>query len=331
MADISIIICTYNPDIRVFERCLDAVSRLKKERYDVEYLLVDNNSSPSLKDHHLVQEFLKQNRQARLIVEEKPGLTHARICGFNSCTAPVIVFFDDDNEPDEQYLIEAVEFLKRHPKAGVFSAGSITVEFVDGEENRISKYKDIYQHIELKEDMLGSDTDKYPYYYPYGTGMVVRREIMRGYADLLQNRKIETLGRKGKILTGGEDVQIVLLGILQGYMVGRTPDLKLIHLINKQKANFGYLKRLAYGGGLSSLPARIEIFPEEKERIRNLTGLSLKLLVSLCKAAVIHLFKPGRLILAVAWQAGYYTGIDTIKEKSPSWILRLAKLLTGLK
>lgn len=331
MADISIIICTYNPDMRLLERCLHSVSGLETGLLNVEYLLIDNNSNPAIAGSNAVRQFLNQNNKAKLVVEKNAGLTHARICGFNNSTAPVIIFFDDDNEPYGDYLAGTMDFLKRHPEAGIFSPGKIAVEFTDGAQKWIKRFADVYQEIDLQQEMLGAETGGYPHYYPYGTGMVVRREIMEAYANLVEGKAIATMGRQGKLLTGGEDVQIVLLGINMGYHAGRTPLLKLKHLINGDKANFGYLKRLAYGGGLSSLPAQVEIFPGKKDKVIEMKGVTLKLIIALSKAILLHIAKPRRLILAIAWQTGYFTSIYTVKEKSPSGFLVLIKLITGLR
>jgi glycosyltransferase involved in cell wall biosynthesis len=330
MADISIIICTYNPDERLLQRCLQAVSGLKRDKLQVECLLIDNNSNPPAGDTKIVQDFLQRSSWARLLVEPTAGLTLARILGYKNSTAPVIVFFDDDNEPEENYLLGTMDFVRRHPKAGIFGPGHITVDFIDGAKKSVSNFKKLYQEIHVAAEQYDTTTDAYPSCYPYGTGMVVRKEVMEAYTNRVMEGNLATLGRKGTALTGGEDVQIVWIGLRMGFAAGRTPLLSLKHLINGKKSNFLYLKRLAYGGGLSTLPARYEIFPEEKDHTSNTRTETRKSIWKICKIIAVNFYKPRAILLGIAWQAGYLQSIYDVNNKELTgivrWIKRVLKL-----
>lgn len=330
MADISIVICTYNPDLVILKRCLDAVSALDGEGLSTECILVDNNSNPAISGYGLVKEFLHSFPGSRLIVETKPGLTHARVAGIAHCTAPVVVFFDDDNEPEPGYLKGALRFMEQHPEAGVIGPGIIQVDFTDGASSLIKRFRDVYQEINMTGFQLGADSSQYPSYYPYGTGMVVRKHIMDDYAGRVKAGRLATMGRKGKVLMGGEDVQIVWLALQNGYAVGRTSDLALVHLINKGKSNFSYLKRLAYGGGLSYLPARFEVFPSERETVGGTYSTILTYILKAVKISLVNFLKPRRFLLGIAWQLGYVSSVYMLKNKKLPAIFRLQKRIVGV-
>ncbi len=330
MPDISIIIVAYNPDFRVFERCLEAISRLKKNTLEVECLLIDNNSNPPLSENKMVRRFLEKCPGARIIIEKRQGSGYARICGFENSQAPLIVTFDDDNEPDENYLLGVMDFAKRNPATGVFGPGIVKVEYVDGAKKYFDKYKYVFQELHLTEEKSGTTTGVYHEYYPAGTGMVARRKVVENYCEAVRNGEISAVGRIGNILTSCEDSQLVWLSLKKGFAAGRTPLLKLNHLINGKKANFEYWKKLTFGGGFSFLPARFEIFPEERKTVKN-TGLEIrKSILRIGKVVIYNFYKPRFIIISIASQLGILISIYQINDKEPPKMLVWLKNLLGL-
>ena len=316
--------------MKVFSRCLKAVAAADHGSLEVEYLLIDNNSQPDLSTYKEVQEFLAGCPNSRVIVEKRQGSGYALLCGFANSQAPVIVTFGDDNEPDENYLTAAMDFAKRNPATGVFGPGIVKVEYVDGAKKYFDKYKWVFQELHLAEEKSGTTTDVYHEYYPAGTGMVARRKVVENYCEAVTNGEISAVGRIGKTLTSCEDSQLVWLSLKKGFAAGRTPLLKLNHLINGKKANFRYWKRLSYGGGLSFLPARYEIFPEEKKTVKN-TGLEVrKSILRIGKVVVFNFYKPRFIIISIASQLGILLSIYQINDKKPPKILVWLKNLLGL-
>jgi len=326
MTDISIIILAYNPDFHVFERCLVAIQRLKKENITVEYLLIDNNSIPALKENEIVRSFLSKNSEARVIIEKRQGCGYARICGFQHSKAPIIVSFDDDNEPEENYLLSIVDYIKRNPQVGVFGPGRVEVKYIDGAKKYFNKYKQVFQELDLVKEQSGTSTSRYHEYYPYGTGMVIRKTIADKYSDEVENGRLTSIGRKEGSMASCDDLQIVWFCLKEmGYAAGRTPLLKVNHLINAKKANFKYWKRLTYGGAFSWLPARFEVFPEEKLTVKN-TGLEIrKSILRICKVFVYNFYKPRFLIISVIGQVGILHSIYQINNKKPPKVLTMLK------
>jgi hypothetical protein len=52
-----------------------------------------------------------------------------------------------------------------------------------------------------------------------------------------------------------------------GRAAGVSPELKMTHIVSRERATHRYIARLLYGTGSSYLPALIESFPEEKLRL----------------------------------------------------------------
>ena len=54
-----------------------------------------------------------KNLNARIVREEKLGLTHARVRGFQEAKGEIVVMVDDDNVLKPDYLERAVEILEK--------------------------------------------------------------------------------------------------------------------------------------------------------------------------------------------------------------------------
>ncbi|MEO7961663.1 MAG: glycosyltransferase, partial [Ginsengibacter sp.] len=209
--DISIVICTHNPEERVFRRCLDAVNRLNLLNMKTEILIVDNNSSPTLIARDYVNKFLKDTPSAKCILEKKPGLTYARMTGNNEAQAPVVIFFDDDNEPDQNYALAAHRILLEKKEVGIIGPGVVKVDFVDGSDAWLETQRPFFQEMSVEKELYSNNQMYYEKCYPYGTGLVVRKKILENYHSIL-SRNGEISDRTGNMLLSGGDKQIVLCG-----------------------------------------------------------------------------------------------------------------------
>jgi hypothetical protein len=91
------------------------------------------------------------------------------------------------------------------------------------------------------------EKNSYQPWYPYGAGMVLRREAARAYAGQLaaDPGRIE-LGRRGESLSSAEDIDLVLAAIDAGYAAGYFPQLTLTHLIPARRLTYDYMKRMIY-------------------------------------------------------------------------------------
>ena len=331
MPDISIFIVAYNPDRKLFTRCLKAVAALKRGSLDVEYLLIDNNSNPSLSTYQEVRDFLAACPGARILVETRQGSGYARLCGFRAAAAPLIVTFDDDNEPEENYLLNAKDFADRNPAMGVLGPGIIKVDYTDGAPPYFKKFGYVFQETNLEEEMV-TDAIWPNTAYPYGTGMVVRKEVAIDYCNKAEEGKLNSIGRIGAILTCGEDMQLIWNNIRNLKLsVGKSPAIQLNHLINGRKANFQYWKRLSYGGGFSWASTRFEVFPEELHTVKNTNRELRKSFLRICKVFVYNFYKPRFFIISMASQVGILEGIYYVNKKKIPFFLNWTRILLGLK
>jgi glycosyltransferase involved in cell wall biosynthesis len=261
-AQFAIAVCTYNPNSRLLERLLTAIQAVLTSTQPIEVILVDNNSSPPIKELSSVHNFLAAIPQARYVVEPTQGLTAARCRAVQETTAPIVVFFDDDNEPSSDYLEVLHRYFTNYPNVGIWGPGTITVEYIDAVDPWFEKHPEEFQ--QRKRDFGYSCVPAtWGPYFPNGTGFAVRREILQQYISAIEQGKLRATGRSGKSLTSAEDVQIVWEGIKMGFAAGMIPELRCNHLIPADKANLAYLKRLYFGTASSYTPALLESFPSK--------------------------------------------------------------------
>ena len=263
--DISIILCTYNPDPESFYRSLKAIFSLAvPSSKKVEFVLVDNNSTEPVSK--LVDKQFPDFTppfSVRIVSETTPGLLHARKKGHTESTGDIIVFFDDDNEPDGAYLQEVCKLYDQFPNIGVAGPANISVEYIGEVEPWLAYYKGYFQERKNEQLLYAS----YPHwlgFYPPGTGQTVRRSIYSAYLEKVKNGTYSAIGRTKNSMTSAEDVQLVFCAILMEYAVASVPTLSLNHLIASRKTGSPYLKRLLFGMSSSYPEAYAECFPHTR-------------------------------------------------------------------
>ena len=213
----SIIICSYNPNHSIFEKLLNAILHFDLSSTDYEVIIVDNNSSPALEQHVGVQSFLSKINNSRIITENKPGLTNARIAGIKDSNAEWLVFFDDDNEPAKDYLIEAKKIIEEYPEVGAWGPGNIRVNYIGQKENNyLDNLKPLFQQRTSSEICFDNNKVEGNVCYPYGTGLIIRRDILTVYIDEVEKNMLTMSDRKGNSLLSGGDTQMLYIGLRMG-------------------------------------------------------------------------------------------------------------------
>src|SRR5215831_9839033 len=108
---ISVIICAYNPRWDYFQRCLAALRAQTMPSHCWELLLIDNCSQIPLAD----RADLSWHPDARVIRERILGLTPARLRAIRESKRDLLVFVDDDNVLDPDFLEVARRTAEKYP------------------------------------------------------------------------------------------------------------------------------------------------------------------------------------------------------------------------
>ncbi len=272
--DVSIIVCTYNPDQKIFERCLTAINKLNVQGILVEVIIVDNNSAVPISTLNYVSEFSRDVINRKIIVEPQQGLVYARISGFRNSTGKLIIFFDDDNEPFPDYVMAAKKLHDERFFIGILGPGYINVEYIDGVDPWIRQHlNELFQEKKAEREEYILSIMNWAPWYPPGTGQVIKRIVFESYIKNIVEKGLKTSDRKGENLSSAGDSQIIWSSLNLNYAVGHHPALKLNHLIPFRRANLQYLKRLKYHLELSGALAFAEMYPEKRIFISKYSAL----------------------------------------------------------
>jgi glycosyltransferase involved in cell wall biosynthesis len=239
---ISVIICTHNPKFDYLMRVLQALKNQTLSANLWELLLVDNASELVLSS----KVDLNWHLQARHIREEQLGLTPARLRGINEAVAETLVFVDDDNVLDSDFLEIALRISKEWQILGAWG-GQIRPEFEQQPPDWTKPYWPLLAIREFERDKW-SNLENQTETLPCGAGLCVRKVVAEKYAQLLHNQpEREGMDRKGKSLISGGDWDLAFTSYDMGLGTGQFTSLKMAHLIPNFRLQEHYLLRLMEG------------------------------------------------------------------------------------
>jgi glycosyltransferase involved in cell wall biosynthesis len=260
----SLVVYTCNPDERIFKRCLNAIYNLDVAGMTTELIVVDNNSQVPVETLSYVRNFLGM----KIIMVPAHGVRYARMAAIEKAAGRYIVYFDFDNEPENDYLQELKKLNRQYPEVAALGPGNVTVDFIDPVDKKIEIYARAAFHERNEASIKFSAKREWQSCYPFGAGLCAPSFLLKEFAQLAKKEKLTMPGRTGETLSSGEDTQMVLLCISKGYFAGVSPTLRLKHVIPSLKTNDNYLKKLAYGTGLCYEPGFVQVFPEHKKKLQ---------------------------------------------------------------
>lgn len=238
--ELSVITCSHNPRADYLTEVIDA---LKKQTFDKEcweYIIIDNASSEPLAGRI----DLSWQPNSRHVREEKLGLTAARLRGIQEATGEILVFVDDDNVLDADYLEQVLRLATAWPMLGAFG-GQARPHFEEEEPPAWTRQywarlairefdKDAWSSIPCLEETT-----------PNGAGLCVRQRVAGEYLAYHANRKrMLVLDRAGTSLLSAGDLDLAATACDLGLGNGLFTSLKLTHLIPRERVEENYLLRL---------------------------------------------------------------------------------------
>lgn len=234
------VICTHSPQVPLLTRVIDAIVPQLERINDGELLIVDNASS----DPVAMLPVAGQPR-VRVVVEPRLGLTAARECAAREARGDIVVFVDDDNVLNDDYVQTAIELLSEQTIAVL--SGCVEPEYLAPPPTWLRAHEAALAIRRIPDDTLRlARSFRYSSRFPIGAGMVIRRDVLRAYfAGSLETGRIE--GRRGNELLAGEDTDIALFAISRSLCVGSCGRLKLTHVIPPGRMTSDYIIRLNRG------------------------------------------------------------------------------------
>lgn len=242
---LSVIVPTHNPRAELLPGLFAALAAQTHASARWELVVVDNASFPPL-----APDFTPLSARGvpcRLVREDQPGLTYARLAGIAGTRGHLLVFVDDDNLPSSDFLACAAAFAGNHPWCGVFG-GRVLPRYATTPPDWFAASGLALGCRDFGDQPLFTPAFprpvSYPHSAPIGAGMVLRREVARLYVDHVAHHPQAATDRQGRNLSSGGDCEIVLVGLFAGWSVGYAPELRMEHLIPSSRLHPAYLARL---------------------------------------------------------------------------------------
>lgn len=248
---VTVTICTHNPRQDYFAETLAGLAAQEPlpDGRSWELVLIDNASNPPLD----TRVDLSWHPQTRIVREERLGLTFARLRCFEEARGPILLFVDDDNVLAPDYVRRAFEAFEVDPSLGAIGGRAIPRY----ESPPPAWFPGLGMSLacrDLGDAALYADWKgaapaerRYPECAPIGAGMGIRRNAYAAYIEAAARNPTRTaLGRRGADLSSGEDNDIIMTVLHNGWRVAYLPALRLQHLIAARRLTADYLARYAF-------------------------------------------------------------------------------------
>jgi len=234
----TVALCTHNHADRL-ERTLGDLPRIRAPKASWELLVVDNASQDGTPEL-LARNAWPEGWNVRVVREEKLGVAHARNRAIIQAQGEYLVFMDDDETPDPDWLCAFERLILQHSPDAF--GGRISVAFEDLRpgwltDELLGFLGQLHWGDEIK---LLSDPATKLYTGNFG----FRKTI----CDTIGNFDV-TLGRRGHDNYGGEDVDFYRRILQAGFNVWWTPEAVIHHRIQAAKLNRSYFLDLHYKQG----------------------------------------------------------------------------------
>ncbi|MBU6157917.1 MAG: glycosyltransferase family 2 protein [Bacteroidetes bacterium] len=242
MSGISVVICTYNGKSRLNETLHSIVTQKVNPGLLWELIVVDNASVDGTDE--FVQNLLSINASHltwKVVNESQQGLNYARTKGLKSAQYNYVLFCDDDNILDANYLQFAFDLVQKYPSIGVLGGHGIPL-FEGAKPEWWNRYCHSYA-VGAQADADGK-IQEIPAEV-YGAGAIVRRLPLlnlfdNGFQTIMTDRK------KGSLVSGG-DVEWCYLLQLLGYEIWYSSKLQFQHTMPTNRLEWAYYLKLKEG------------------------------------------------------------------------------------
>jgi glycosyltransferase involved in cell wall biosynthesis len=173
----------------------------------------------------------------RVVAEPQAGLSYARRRAFAESRYRIISFIDDDNWLCPKWVAGVAEIMASHPRAGACGGFGIAAYEVEPPDWFV-QYQGCFA-IGAQADGPGVICREK---HLWGAGVSIRKCAWQqlldgGFSHLL-------VGRKGRQLSGGEDLELSYALTLSGWDLYYDPSLNYQHYIPAKRMSWDYLRRL---------------------------------------------------------------------------------------
>jgi glycosyltransferase involved in cell wall biosynthesis len=246
---ISVVICCYNSSLRL-KPTLEHLWLQKNIQFtNWEVIVVDNASSDNTAEAAATiwNSFPGGKPAIKIVHEGKAGLSSARDRGIKEARHKFVLFCDDDNWLDDNYLSMALQIINSSSDFGALGGQGFPVF----EEKEPPYFWENQYNVLAVGDQWHTEGDiTKERGVLYGAGMVLNKAA---YNTLIEkfNFKFQVSDRKGDNLISSGDHEICLALKRIGYKILYSKSLVFKHYIPKRRTSLTYYKNLFISFGKS--------------------------------------------------------------------------------
>jgi glycosyltransferase involved in cell wall biosynthesis len=234
----TVALCTHNHAERL-GRTLADLRELRMPEAPWELLFIDNACS-DVTPAMLAGQAWPADWHVRIVREEKLGLSNARNRAIQEARGEYVIFVDDDETPDPEWLRAFEALIVEHAPDGF--GGRIEVLF-EGERppwlaDELLGFLGQLNRAHATMPLTRPDSSF------HGGNFGFRRTVCESVGDF-----DAALGRKGTDNTGGEEVDFYRRLLQGGFKVWWTPEAVIFHRIESTKLKRSYFLDLHYRQG----------------------------------------------------------------------------------
>ena len=281
---ITVVICTYNGAALLPETLRHIAQQQVRQEIKWEVIVVDNASTDKT-SQVVITEWEKHTCDVKLSLLHQPkqGLTFARELALQSARFDFVLFCDDDNWLNPNYVNLSYDIMMKRPSIGVLG-GYGELWFETPPPYWAHKYK------LFANGPQANASGKVHNNRVYGAGFVVRKSayerlIKAGFSPMLTDRK-------GGYLSSGGDYEICYAIAMAGYDIWYEEKLKFKHFMPKERINSAYYTRFIKEG-----PKCFEVLIPYRVRINSGISSMLFFYLKLIKIFLTYSFKVFPLLI----------------------------------
>ena len=236
----SVVLCTHNQADRL-RTTLSGLNALRQPEAAWELLIINNASTDETEETLGTTDWRPAEVAVRIIMEPKLGLSNARNRGIDEADGSYIVFLDDDETPDENWLVEYERAIRNWQPDAL--GGRIEVLFEQGKrpawlQDELLGFLGQLSHGPEAKRLTDQGTPL------FGGNFGFRKTVFDtiGLFDA-------SLGRKGGENSGGEDTEMYRRMIKAGMDIRWIPDAVIYHRIQASKLRKSYFHELHFRPG----------------------------------------------------------------------------------
>jgi glycosyltransferase involved in cell wall biosynthesis len=250
---ISVVICCYNSAERLPETLKHLAKQVVPNTLQWEVILVDNLSTDNTAEIATkIWQDLNTGIPYKVVLEDTPGLTNARVKGVTSANYDLIIFCDDDNWLDTNFLAQAKHIQELNKDIALFGIGESIPVYETKPPKWIKKHnlEGLFACFVRSGDEMGTGDENIQI---CGAGMCITKQLGLKYIKFLQEEPMhKLLDRTGNTLNSGGDSDINYLCVKLGLQSGNFKSLKIQHYIPTSRIQLPYIYKLVEGNSYSS-------------------------------------------------------------------------------